>query len=209
MVANRKDLSSRWLLEMTSSNPSCRLQREHHFAEVFAAFEIALRGAGFRQRECLVDHHFKLSIADQLQNLVELFEVFGLVLQVVGDREACRFATFAQYRGFIRDRSKCAPNGNQPTSWRECLQALLVDLAADHLEHDIRTAPVCFLHDLRQKIMLRNIDRHIGAEVPEPARFFFAAGGCDDFYVPVFGDLNGRGTYAAATTLNEQPLPGF
>jgi|SoiMethySBSTD1v2_1073268.scaffolds.fasta_scaffold153024_2 hypothetical protein len=40
--------------------------REHHFAEVFAAFEIALRSASFRQRECLVDNHFKLSIADQL-----------------------------------------------------------------------------------------------------------------------------------------------
>lgn len=40
--------------------------REHHFAEVFAAFEIALRSASFRQRECLVDNHFKLSITDQL-----------------------------------------------------------------------------------------------------------------------------------------------
>lgn len=38
--------------------------REHHFAEVFAAFEIALRSASFHQRECLVDNHSKLSIAD-------------------------------------------------------------------------------------------------------------------------------------------------
>ena len=49
-----------------SYRPLFTSRREHHFAEVLAAFEIALRGARFRQRECLVDNHSKLSVADQL-----------------------------------------------------------------------------------------------------------------------------------------------
>jgi hypothetical protein len=85
----------------------------------------------------------------------------------------------------------------------------LVHVAADHLEYDIHATPAGYAHDLRQKIMLRDIDRYIGAELPEPARFFFAACGCDHFCIPVFGNLNGRRTDAAATALHEHPFTGF
>jgi len=48
-----------------SYRPLFTSRREHHFAEVFAAFEIALRGASFRQREGLIDNHSKFSIVDE------------------------------------------------------------------------------------------------------------------------------------------------
>jgi hypothetical protein len=48
-----------------SYHPLFTLRREHHFAEVFAAFEIALRGASFRQREGLIDNHSKFPIVDE------------------------------------------------------------------------------------------------------------------------------------------------
>jgi hypothetical protein len=64
MVAKRKGFLSPSLLEMASRSPRFRLRREHHFAEMFAAFEITLRGASFRQREGPIDNHSKLSIVD-------------------------------------------------------------------------------------------------------------------------------------------------
>ena len=48
-----------------SYRPLFTSRREHHFAEVLAAFEIALRGASFRQRESLIDNHSKFSIVDE------------------------------------------------------------------------------------------------------------------------------------------------
>src|SRR5215475_13372390 len=59
------------------------LHRQHDFAEVLATFEIPLGGARFRQGKAFADHDLKLFLLDELQNLVELFEIFRLCLEII------------------------------------------------------------------------------------------------------------------------------
>src|SRR5688572_1210586 len=48
------------------------LHRQDNLAKVLPPFQIALRCAGFCQRENLADHHLKLFFLNEFQNLVEL-----------------------------------------------------------------------------------------------------------------------------------------
>lgn len=57
-----------------------RLHRQDNLAEMLPAFEITLRGAGFRQRETLVHGDLKFFLCDQLENIVKLLKLLRLCL---------------------------------------------------------------------------------------------------------------------------------
>jgi hypothetical protein len=43
------------------------------------------------------------------------------------------------------------------------LQALLINFAADHFQHDINAAIICHAQDFRQKIGFGDVDGSVGA----------------------------------------------
>src|SRR5262245_56495741 len=64
-----------------------KLCGQDDFSEMLAAFEITLRGACFREGKTLADNHLKLFFLDQPLNLVELLKIFGVCLEMVGNRK--------------------------------------------------------------------------------------------------------------------------
>ncbi len=113
------------------------LHRQYHLAEVLASFEIALRRAAFRQGKTFTDDDLELLIRHQFENVIELLEIFRLGFQIIRYRETSRFPSFGQDRRRIRNSAEGAADGKQPAARRERLQALLINVAADHFEHHV------------------------------------------------------------------------
>src|SRR6185295_15973665 len=120
---------------------------------MIAPFEIALCRAGFRQRKTLVDDDLKLVLLHELQNLIELLEVFRLRLEIIGNREARRLAAVGKRRRSVGKRAKRAADGNQSAGGSQGLQTLLINFAADHFQYDIDAAVIRHAHDFLPEIM--------------------------------------------------------
>src|SRR5262245_56844376 len=87
------------------------LYGQDDFSEMLAAFEITLRGAGFRERKTLADNHLKPFLLDQPLNLVELLKIFGVCLEMVGNRKPRRLASLGQTWRGVGNRAEGAANG--------------------------------------------------------------------------------------------------
>ena len=87
--------------------------------------------------------------------------------------------------------------------------ALLINLAADHFEHDIDAPIVCDAHDFREKSFSLTSMVTSAPSWRSLRHFYFTARGCDDFGAEMLGDLNRRDADAAAAALDEQPFAGL